>query len=332
MIHALELLAGNTDGRGLPCAYACKEGLEALGSQLVESLVFAYLHARSKLDAHFADDVYLGFDNIFCKSVRGNAEGEHAAQLVFLLEDGYGIAPESEIVGAAQSGGAGSDDGYFFLEGFACHVLHLGDGACLRVELSFGKELLHLVDGDGSVDIASGALFLAETRADSSADCGEGVFLTNQLESLVVAALGCKLEIALNGNVGGAVGLAGSRAVLGDDGALFSVVRAEVPARPPESVVGSFLRNGEAGNFAELLAELEGVDLTVFNTLSAGNALVFVDIGLVVGPYRVGSLEVLGYAETEAGAAAAVADCRESSRFGVEVRDLVNKAVLLATP
>ena len=79
---------------------------------------------------------------------------------------------------------------------------------------------------------------------------------------------------------------------------------------------------------AQLLAELYGVGLAVFNALAAGDALVLINLGDEVRAYAVGRAEQLCDAQRIAGTAAAVA-------YGVyavkaeRLVDLVNKAVIL---
>ena len=198
----------------------------------------------------------------------------------------------------------------------------------LCLEILLGDELLDIVDGDGIVDVAAGAGVLAGLVADASADCGEGIFLLDELKSLGVAALRSKLYIALNGDVGGTLSLAGRGAAVhnvGAGGAVIDVVALLIPGHFLVGLVGV----GDVGvGGAELLAELDGVGLAVFNALSAGNALILVDPCDEVGAHGLGRAEQLGYAQRVAGAAAAVADGGDAVEAGGLV-DVVDKAVIL---
>ena len=126
--------------------------------------------------------------------------------------------------------------------------------------------------------------------------------------------------MVLQGAVPSGGGVAAVRAVVG-----VVVLLAE----PEQLLVRGLVLRRVRGRGAELLAELERAEVAVFNAEAAGDALLRVHLGDVVGADDVRGLEVLGYAQGEAGAAAAVADSRRAVGR-VEVRNLVHEAVLLA--
>ena len=79
---------------------------------------------------------------------------------------------------------------------------------------------------------------------------------------------------------------------------------------------------------AVLLAKADGVRLAVFNALAAGNALLLIDAGNVVGADGVLGAEHLGDTQSIAGAAAAVADSGGLFKAGSLV-NLMDKTVIL---
>ena len=129
----------------------------------------------------------------------------------------------------------------------------------------------------------------------------------------------------------GTGGLAGRGAGLGNVGTVGTEV----------NVVGGLLKHAALGggvdvdmlggvDLAELLAELESVVLAVLDALTAGDAVSLVDNGLVVGTHAVRLAKILGNAQREAGAAAAVADGGGVLKAGSLV-DLVYETVILGT-
>ncbi len=165
--------------------------------------------------------------------------------------------------------------------------------------------------------------------ADAAADRGERVFLADQRQGLLVAALGGQTQIALHGDVRGAGSLAGSRA--GGDGilAVFAVVHIPVGLVPDR--VGHLAIGGlrlKRGLGAELLAELQGVGRAVFHALPAGHALGLVHLGHEVGADHVPRAEHQTHAQAKAGAGAAVADGGALAGL-LDVGHVVHQAVLL---
>ena len=81
---------------------------------------------------------------------------------------------------------------------------------------------------------------------------------------------------------------------------------------------------------AALLTELESIGLAVFDALTAGDALVLVDLGKEVGLYRLCRAEHICDTQSVARAAAAVADSGGVLKAGCLVY-LVDKAIVLGT-
>src|SRR5208337_7792 len=119
--------------------------------------------------------------------------------------------------------------------------------------------------------------------------------------------LGCHLDVALDGDVGRAFGLAGARS-----GRIhhLAVLPVGVPlVRSPNCISGSallLLRYSQGGWLADVLAQGERVDLAVLDAFAAGYALRFVNGSHIVGARKVGVPEVGGAAQTKAGATATV--------------------------
>ena len=198
----------------------------------------------------------------------------------------------------------------------------------LGLKILLGDEFFDIVDSNGRVDVAARACVLACLVADAAADCRERVFFLYKLKRLGVSSLSGELNIALNGNVRRALCLAGRRAGLHDVGAGCAVIDVVALLIPGHFLIRLICVGDMRIGGAQLLAELYGVGLAVFNALAAGDALVLINLGDEVRAYAVGRAEQLCDAQRIAGTAAAVA-------YGVyavkaeRLVDLVNKAVIL---
>ena len=236
------------------------------------------------------------------------------------------MAEHREIVCAAQTRGAGADDGDLMavIEELLRHE------ARLRLQLLPGDELLHLVDRDGLIHVAAGADLLAEAGAHIAADGGEGVLLLDELERLEILALAGLFQIALHGDVRGAVGLAGGGAGLGHDVlAVGEKVRLPVLLAEEDLVVrDDRLRDLHGVLLAELLAELHRVLRADLHAAAAGDALFRLDCGEIVRPREAGRLGVPARLQRHAGVPLAVAD-EEGEVLAVDVRELMHSAPAL---
>ena len=285
------------------------------------------------MDAHLLEHLDLGVDNVLFEAEARDAEGQHAAgHLVFIKHGNVFVAHVRQIVGARQAGRAGADDGNLLRVriGDAAVGDDLRDVALVGLELLLGDKLLDLVDGDGAVDIAAGAGFLAAAVADAAADGRERVILLDELERVQIAALRGQIDVALHGDVRRAGGLAGGGAGLV---ALLLVVvlivRAPHVLAPVVIVRQRLLRiRHRAGLGAQLLAELSSAGRADLGALAAGDALLGVDMGAVSGGGHVRRVEQLARSQREAGAERAVADGKDLI-LAVDVRDLVDIAVVL---
>ena len=186
-VDALELLARDTELGRLLRADGNVEALVALRAQLLDGDVLADFDAALELDAHLAQDVDLGVEHVFFQPEARDAEREHAAGHRVAVEHGHGVALVGEVVGTAHAGRAGADDGDLLRVRAADLVEQLRHVARGLVQVMVGDEALDLVDGDGLVDRAAGALGLAALVADAAADGRERVFLLDELERVGVA-------------------------------------------------------------------------------------------------------------------------------------------------
>ena len=285
------------------------------------------------MDAHLLEHLDLGVDHVLLETEARDAEGQHAAgHLVFIEHGDVFVAHVRQIVGARQAGRAGADDGDLLRVriGDAAVGDDLRDVALVGLELLFGDKLLDLVDGNGAVDVAAGAGILAAAVADAAADGRERVILLDELERVQIAALRSQIDVALNGDVRRAGGLAGCGAGLV---ALLLVVilivRAPHMLAPVVVIRQRLLRiDHGAGLGAQLLAELGGTGRADLGALAAGDALFGIDMGAVSGGGHIGRVEQLARSQREAGAERAVAD-GEDLILTVDVRDLMDIAVVL---
>ena len=206
----------------------------------------------------------------------------------------------------------------------------LGHKAGGTVKLPVGDELLDLVDCDGLVDAAPCTLILAATVAYAAADGGEGVFFLYKLESVHVLALSCKLDIALHGDVRRTSRLAGSGAGVGDILSVRAVLGIPALFRPIKVVRQIHLLILDGRFRAQLLTHLNGVICALVGALTAGNALILVDLGNIVALRKCRSVVILRNAQGKAAFRLAVADGKGVAalkrRYLMHAADLLDMA------
>ncbi len=184
----------------------------------------------------------------------------------------------------------------------------LGDESVLLVKLLIGNKLLYLVYCHGAVYPAAGALILTSAVAYSAAYRGERVFLLDKLKRIRISALRRKLDIALNGDMRGAGGLAGGCARLGDVASLASEPGIPSVGSPVE-VIRQLLHgilNGAVLR-TELLTHLDRVVGAGIGAHSACNALFLVDLRDIVALRCRRRVVILRHAERKAALGLAVA-------------------------
>ena len=332
--HVLGILARNTGKAAALAANGHIEGLKALRAQLVERHIAADFHAIAELGAHQANDLDLGLDDIFLQLKAGDTVGEHAARAFVLLEHDGLVALLGQVEGAGQAGRTGTDDGDLLVKAAgARRGHHRRDIAGRSVQIALGDELLDLVDSHSLVYTTTGAGVLAAAVAHAAADSGQRVLALDERQGLVIAALRCELQIALNGDVRRAGRLAGSGAGLVRlDAIVVAVVGRPlgvVPLGGVGQLLARILGHATAGLFAaELLAQLGGTCRAHLNAATARHALVLLDLGDVSRARQVGRVEQLRGAQGIAHVDVAVAD-GEDLVLAVDVGDLVHKAVVL---
>ena len=332
--HVLGTLARNARKAAALAANGNVEGLKALRAQLVERHVATDFHAIAELGTHQANDLDLGLDDILLQLKAGNAVGEHAARALVLLEHDGLVALLGQVESAGQAGRTGTDDGDLLVEAAGTRRgHHRWDIAGRGIQIALGDELLDLVDGHGGVHAATGAGILAAAIAHAAADGGQRVLALDERQRLVVATLGSKLKVALNGNVRGTGRLAGCGAgFIRLDAVVVAVVGRPlgvVPFGGIGQLLARILGHLSAGLFAaELLAQLSGTGRAHLNAATAGHALVLLDLGDIGRARQVGRVEQLRGAQGVAHVDVAVAD-GEDLVLAVDVGDLVHKAVVL---
>ena len=98
--------------------------------------------------------------------------------MLFFFKYGDGVAIQRQIIGAAQTRGAGADDGNTLI---AIRMPLLRHIAPVGGELLRGDKFLDLVDSDRGVDLPTHAGVLAAAVADASADGGQRVLELDKL-------------------------------------------------------------------------------------------------------------------------------------------------------
>ena len=326
-----EVFAGDVELRRLLQADRDIKRLVALFAQLLDGDVLADFDAAFELHAHLAQHVDLGLDNVLADAEARDAVDEHTAGHGFLLEHDRAVALDGQEVSAGHAGRAAADDGDLLVKFLVRAGVHGRHVTVLSLHVLLGDELLDLVDGQRLVDSAAGAGILAILSADAAADGRERVILLDELERVGIAAVARHLDVALDGDVRRAGGLAGRRAGRPslDAAVLVAVILVPVILAPlgvvRQLVVrildGAFLR-------AELLAEAHSAGRAGLDTLAAGNALLRVALGHVSGGGQVRRVEQLAGAQCVADADSTVADT-EDLVLAVDIRDLVDIAAVL---
>ena len=199
------------------------------------------------------------------------------------------------------------------------------------MQVPLGQELLHVVDGHGLVDGAPGAGVLTPLVAHPAADGGEGIFPLDEGQCLVVPSLPGHLEIALNGHMGGAGGLAGGGAgFVGVDpgGVPIVLVPGVLAPADPVGQHGLGILHGLAILLAELLAQLQRACGAELHAAAAGHALFLVHPGGIGAFGHVGRVVQQAGPKGVADLHVAVADVEDMVR-AVDVGDLVHVPVFL---
>ena len=117
---------------------------------------------------------------------------------------------------------------------------------------------MQLPDGKRLINVFAGTFSLAGMMADATADAGEGMFLFEELESLVIPAVIDQRDIALDADMRRTGGLAGRRASL-------------VDAVGTGNCLGILFKSGstEVKLFVVFVREGNGADLCALTTACA---------------------------------------------------------------
>ena len=163
------------------------------------------------------------------------------------------------------------------------------------MQVLFGDEFLHGVNGNRLVDGAAGTGILTASVADAAADGGEWVLSLDELQCLAVFPFGGFLQIALHGDMRRTGSLARRRACgVAVDAVLVAIIL--IPfVRPPFLCVGQLLLGISllAVLGAKLLSQTDGSGGTVFHTAAAGYAILRLYFGHIGATAHVGCVEEL---------------------------------------
>ncbi len=141
-------------------------------AQLVDGDILADLYAALELYAHFLKHVDLSIYDLALKAEGRDSEGEHAAGNRVAVKNGdVCLAHLGQVRSTAHAGTACADyRDLLDIIGVGSLMTALGDIASLFAQLLLGNELLDLVDGNRTVELAAGACVLASSVADAAAD------------------------------------------------------------------------------------------------------------------------------------------------------------------
>lgn len=254
------------------------ECLVAFRSQLIESDVFADVHAGLEFNAEFTENIDFRFDDVFFEFVGRDAVGEHAAEFFVLFKHGGFVALGCEIVCARKSRRACADDCDLLAPLFVNvgRNYHFGNVSGLCVQILLCNEFLDIVDCDSLINSSARASRLATLVADATADCRERVVLLDESKSFSVFAFFCFADVTLNCDVSRASNLARrSTRFIAVDAVVVAVVFIPL-VRTPAEIVGKLvlwiLDFALLG--AKFLSEFDCACGAIFDAFAASHAFV----------------------------------------------------------
>ena len=330
-LDTLGILAGHTQLAAALQSNGHIEALVALLPQFGDSHIPAYLHAAVEFHPQGPQHIDLGLNDFLLQPEFGDAMHQHTAGLFFLLKDGGTVALFRQVIGAGKAGRAATDNSDLLLK----LAIHLGDDlfgnkAGLGVQVLLGNKALHLINGHRLVDGTAGTGVLAPPVADAAADRRERVIPLDELQSLLVLALGRQLQVALHRDVGGAGGLAGGGAGLVAVHAVLIAVVDRPLFGAPLMVVRQLLPGVGDGAVlgAQLLAQLHCASGAALHTAAAGHTVFAFHLGHIGAAGHSRRIKKLAGAQGVADIHIAVADSKDLL-LAVDIGDLMDKAILL---
>ena len=157
-------------------------------AELLQRHVLAHDATALQLNSQIQDALDLGIQHFARQPIRRNAVAQHAARLGESFENGYLVAPASQLVCARQSRGARAHH----CDLLAARFIVQPGKFQLMGDAEVANEPLHRVDSDGAVLASSVARVLAGVRTDPPANRRKGIAfgqpLPEQFERLLVAA------------------------------------------------------------------------------------------------------------------------------------------------
>ena len=182
--HALQFFARNIQPGALLCADGHIEALVALGTELFDCDIPADFSVHLEVDTHLLQNFDFALQRCTVQTIAGYTHDEHAARLRIAVKDGdILITHTGQVVGTAQTRGAGTDDGDLLVIGLVdgAAIQTLRDIALCALEVLFGNEFLDLVNGKRLIQRTTGAGIFTAAVADISTDRGEGIVLLDEL-------------------------------------------------------------------------------------------------------------------------------------------------------
>ena len=163
-------------------------------------------------------------------------------------------------------------------------------------------------------------------RTNTTADRRERIFFLDQFQGVFIFAQRRKSDVALNGDMGRTCRFARRSTALESILSVFAIIDVPLVFAPNGIANGVVFLCFNRSFRTYLLTESDGVGRTVFDALSACDAVLLIDFGMVVASFGIRTIEHCRDADCKARASAAVAYCRRFAR-PFEVGHLVHQAV-----
>ena len=172
-IHALQILAGDTELRALLCTDCDIETLIALLTQLFDGDILTDLGVHLEVNSHLLENLNLAIEGTAIQTITGNAHNEHATRLRIAIKHcDIDIAHERKIICTAETGRSGADDSDLFLIRliYGTAADQLGYIALIRIQILFCNEFFDFINGDSLIQFTAGSGILTAAIADVTAD------------------------------------------------------------------------------------------------------------------------------------------------------------------
>jgi len=197
---AVQVLTLAAQRRVIPRAHGEQDGVVVL-LEVGDRVVLAERLVADDVHAEVEDLLDLEVEHLLGQAVLRDAVAQHAAQLGFRVEDGGGVAESPQVIRRREPAGPATDDGDL-LAGLGQDRGQLAVG---QVHLPVRHEALQVVVVDRLVlDRRAPATVFARSGAHAPADEGQRVALLDDVDRLLVLALGGELDVGGDVDLGGA--------------------------------------------------------------------------------------------------------------------------------